>query len=89
MALGATRPDILRLVLASALRLIAPGVLLGLALSLALSRALSSLLFNLGPRDPLAFAFITCLLVAVAVLASLIPGVSAARVDPVVALRSE
>jgi len=89
MALGATRPDILRLVLASALRLIAPGVLLGLALSLALSRALSSLLFNLGPRDPLAFAFITCLLVAVAVLASLIPGVSAARVDPVVALRCE
>jgi putative ABC transport system permease protein len=89
VALGATRPDILRLILTSALRLIAPGVLLGLALALALSRVLSSLLFNLGPRDPLAFAFVTGILVVVAILASLIPGVAAARVDPIVALRRE
>jgi predicted permease len=89
MALGATRIDIVRLVLGSALRLIAPGVLLGLALSLALSRFLSSLLFNLGPRDPLAFVSVTGLLVVVALLASLIPGASAARVDPIVALRCD
>jgi ABC-type antimicrobial peptide transport system permease subunit len=89
MALGATRIAIVRLVLASAVRLIAPGVLLGLALALALSRFLSSLLFNLGPHDPLAFVSVTGLLAVVAILASLIPGASAARVDPIVALRCE
>jgi len=51
MAVGASRPTSLRLVLANALRLIVPGVLLGLVLALALSRVLSSLLFNVAPHD--------------------------------------
>ncbi len=89
MAVGASRADILRLVLASALRLIVPGVFLGLLLALAFSRVLSSLLFNVAPHDPLAFAAVTGLLILVALLASLIPGGSATRVNPTVALRCD
>jgi predicted permease len=89
MAVGASRADILRLVLASALRLIVPGVLAGLVLAVALSRVLSSLLFNVAPHDPVAFAGVTCLLILVALAASLIPGSSATRVNPTVALRCD
>jgi predicted permease len=89
MAVGASQIDILRLVLASALRLIVPGVLLGLALALMLSRVLSSLLFNVGPHDPAVFAGVTGLLILVALLATLIPGGSAVRVNPTVALRCD
>jgi putative ABC transport system permease protein len=89
MAVGATRTDILRLVLESALRLIVPGTLIGLVLALTLSRVLSSLLFNVGPHDPVAFSCMTGLLILVALLATLIPGASATRIDPTVALRVE
>ena len=89
MALGALQADILRLVLANALRLVVPGVLLGLVLALPLSRLLSSLLFNVGPHDPMAFTAITGLLILVALLATLIPATSAARVNPTVALRCD
>jgi len=89
MALGASRADIAQLVLSNALRLIVPGVLLGLTLALALSRVLSSLLFNVRPHDPAAFAAITALLVSISFLAALIPGSSAARVNPTVALRCD
>ena len=89
MAVGASRTDILRLVLANALWLIIPGVFLGLALALALSRVLSSLLFNIGPNDPLTFAEMAGLLILVALLATLIPGNSATRVNPTVALRCD
>jgi len=89
MAVGASRAGILRLVLANALRLIAPGVLLGLVLALALSRVLSGLLFNVPPHDPVAFAAVTGLLILVALVASLIPGSSATRVNPVIALRCD
>ena len=89
MAVGASRVDILRLVLANALRLIVPGVLLGLALALALSRVLSSLLFNIAPHDPATFAAVTGSLILVALLATLIPGSSATRVNPAVALRCD
>jgi putative ABC transport system permease protein len=89
MAMGATRANILRLVLKSALRLIVPGTLIGLGLALSLSRVLSSFLFKVDPHDPLAFVCVTGLLIVVAQLAALIPGVSATRVDPTVALRAE
>ena len=89
MAVGASQSDILRLVLANALRLIVPGVFLGLVLALVLSRLLSSLLFNVGPHDPVTFAGVTGLLILVALLAALIPGSSATRVNPTVALRCD
>jgi putative ABC transport system permease protein len=89
MAVGASRADILRLVLANALRLIAPGVFFGLVLAFALSRVLSSLLFNVAPHDPVAFAGVTGLLILVAFLATLVPASSATRVNPTVALRCD
>jgi ABC-type antimicrobial peptide transport system permease subunit len=89
MAVGASRADILRLVLGNALRLIVPGVLLGLALALAFSRVLESLLFNVASHDPVTFAGVTGLLTLVALLATLIPASSATRVDPTVALRCD
>ena len=89
MALGATRADILRLVMMSGLRLILAGAFVGLIASLALSRFLSSLLFSVGPHDPFAFGFVTLLLVWSALVATLIPATFASGVNPTVALRSE
>ena len=89
MAMGANRADILRLVIGSGLRLIFPGMLAGLLLSLAVSRLLSSLLFNIGPHDPVAFGAVTLLLMAVCFLATLVPAATATAVSPSEALRSE
>jgi putative ABC transport system permease protein len=89
MAVGASRADILRLVLANAVRLIVPGAFLGLVLALMLSRLISSLLFNVSPRDPVAFVGVTGLLILAALLASLIPGGVATRVNPMAALRCD
>jgi putative ABC transport system permease protein len=89
MAIGATRADILRLVLHSALLMIVPGILAGIILAFTMTRMLSSLLFNTGPHDPAAFCGVTALLVLVTLLATLIPARSAMYVDPTVALRSE
>jgi predicted permease len=89
MAVGASQADILRLVLANALRLIVPGALLGLVLAAALSSVLQTLLFNVSAHDPATFAAVTGLLILVALLATLIPGRSATRVNPTVALRCD
>jgi putative ABC transport system permease protein len=89
MALGATRADILTLVMKSGLRLILAGTFVGLLAALALSRFLSSLLFSVGTHDPFVFAIVTLLLVFVALIATLIPAASAVRVDPTVSLRCE
>jgi putative ABC transport system permease protein len=89
MALGASRGDILRLVMGRSLRLIVCGTLAGLIAAVAASRVLSSLLFSVGPRDPVSYGLVVMLLVCVGLVASLIPARSATRVDPAVALRSE
>jgi putative ABC transport system permease protein len=89
IALGASRGNVLRLVMGKSLRLIFWGTLIGLLSALAVSRVLSSLLFSIGPHDPVTFAFVTLLLVLVALAATLIPARSATRVDPIVALRCD
>jgi ABC-type antimicrobial peptide transport system permease subunit len=89
IALGATRRDILRLVIGTSLRLISLGTLIGLIAALTVSRVLSSLLFSIGPHDPVTFVLVTLVLVFVAIAATLIPASSAARVDPIVALRCD
>jgi len=89
IALGATRANILRLVLAQGARVTAIGVALGIAGSLALTRAIRSLLFGLRPGDPATLAAVALLLIAVAFLACYLPARRASRVDPNVALRYE
>lgn len=87
MALGASKADIVRLVLASAMYMILPGTIIGLALSFGLSQVLSSLLFRVRPHDAATFFGATILLITVTAIASLIPAIAATRVDPMTALR--
>jgi putative ABC transport system permease protein len=89
MALGASRGDVLRLVMGKSVRLVLWGTVVGLVASLAASRVLTSLLFSVGPHDPVAFGLVTLLLVVVALAATLIPAKSATKVDPMVALRCD
>ncbi|HZF41248.1 MAG TPA: ABC transporter permease [Blastocatellia bacterium] len=89
MALGARHRDALWLVLREALALVCAGVVIGLLASLAATRTASTLLFGLNPNDPPTIAAATLLLLAVAALAGYLPARRAARVDPMVALRSE
>jgi ABC-type antimicrobial peptide transport system permease subunit len=65
------------------------GVAIGLVGALMLSRFLTSLLFDVKPTDPLAYIVVSLLLLGVAVLASYLPARRAARIDPIIALRSE
>jgi predicted permease len=89
MALGATRGNLLRLVLGRALVLAASGVAAGLAASFALTGLLVNFLFGIKPSDPLTFLEVSALLLLVALAASFVPAVRATRVDPLVAMRCE
>jgi putative ABC transport system permease protein len=89
MALGADRSNILRLVMSRSLRLIVSGTALGLVAAFAATRVLSSLLYRIGPHDPVIFGLVTLALILVALVAALIPARSATRVDPIVALRCD
>jgi predicted permease len=87
VALGASKEDILRLVLGQGFRLTLIGVAIGLAASFALTRYLSILLLGVTSTDAITFLSVTGLLCAVALVACFIPTRRAMRVDPLVALR--
>jgi predicted permease len=89
MALGASRLNILRLILWQGGRLIVIGGVVGIGVALALARVLKGMLFSIGPYDPLSFVSVALLLAVVAFAATLIPARSAMNVDPMVALRHE
>jgi predicted permease len=89
MAVGADRGRIVRMVLGHGTRLAAVGIALGAVISLATARVLSSLLYGISPFDPAAYAVACGLLLAVACLANLVPALSAARIDPLRALKAE
>ena len=89
VALGATRGEVARLVVREALVMTGVGVALGLAAALGLSRFMASVLYEVKPGDPLTYVAVAGILLAVAVLATLIPARRATGVDPLVALRAE
>ncbi len=89
VALGADLARIRRLVLTDGFRLAAAGVGLGLLGALALARVMRTLVYGIDAYDPLTFAGVASVLGAVAVIACWLPARQAARVDPIVALRSE
>jgi putative ABC transport system permease protein len=89
IALGAARPQIIKLVLRQGLVLTLAGLGVGLLGALALTHLLSSMLFEVRPTDPLTFAGVTLVLTAVSLLANCLPARRATKVDPIVALRYE
>jgi putative ABC transport system permease protein len=89
MALGASRRDVLALVVGHGMLLTVAGIAIGLAASYAVTRSMTALLFQVSPHDPSTFAAIVVLLGAVALAASLLPGLRATRVSPIQALRYE
>lgn len=89
MTLGASRGDVLRMILGQGAGLSAIGLGVGLVAAVALTRLMSSMLYSTSADDPLTFVGVALLLVAVALLACYIPARRATRVDPLVALRYE
>ncbi len=89
MALGAEKSDITRMILRRSLLLVTVGVALGVAGALAVTRVLARFLFEVKPTDLPTFLLVAALLVAVALLAGLLPAQRATRVDPLIALRWE
>jgi predicted permease len=89
IAVGAQRSQLLRLVLMEGLRPVLVGLIFGVAASALTTQLLRSMLYGTKPLDPAAFAGAAMMLVAVAVLACLIPAWRASRIDPIQALRTE
>ena len=89
IALGASQRNVLGLVVRRGMALALSGVMIGLAAAFLLTRLIRSLLFGVQATDPITFAAISLLLFFIALLASYIPARRAARIDPMVSLRSE
>jgi len=89
MALGASRSDILRLVLREGILVVTAGLALGLLASLGVTRLMGSLLYGVSYNDLVTLTGVSALLTIVSVIASYIPARRAMRVDPMVALRYE
>ena len=89
MALGATMRDVLRLTLLQGTRLIVAGLVLGLIGALAITRVIGTLLYDVSPADPVSFSAVAVFLLVVGLVASYLPARRAARVDPLIALRTD
>jgi len=89
LALGASRREILRLVVGEGMVLAAIGTVVGLTAALGLTRLMASLLYGVRPADPETLAAVSLLLAGIALLACYIPARRATKVDPMVALRYE
>jgi predicted permease len=88
-ALGGRSGDLLRMVMGEGTRLAGTGLALGLAMAWYLSRFMHGMLFEVEPTDPLTFALLCVLVLAITALATLLPAIRATRVDPMEALRSD
>jgi predicted permease len=89
MVLGGQSRDIRRMVVRDAGRAVLPGIAVGVAAALVLTRFLQGLVYGVSPADPVTFAAVLALLLAVAALASYVPARRATRVDPMLAIRGD
>jgi putative ABC transport system permease protein len=89
LALGALPRDVFRLVVGRGMLLALAGASVGVAAAFWLTRSIEALLFQIRPTDPVTFALVVVILLAVALLACYVPARRATRVDPVIALRYE
>jgi putative ABC transport system permease protein len=89
VALGATSRDVVAQFLKRALLIVAVACGAGLGLSLLFARFLSGMLYGVSPSDPVTLTAVVAVVVGAAALAAIVPAVSAARVDPMQALREE
>jgi putative ABC transport system permease protein len=86
-AIGATQADILRQVTGEGVGLAGIGVIAGIAAAFGASRLLTSVLYGVGPNDPASFALVSLLLILLAAMASILPAIRAASIDPSTVLR--
>jgi ABC-type antimicrobial peptide transport system permease subunit len=86
MALGARRGEIVRMVVRQGMSVALTGIAAGVTAALGITRLMKTLLFDVKPNDPLTFAAVAIALTTAALMASCIPAVKAARVDPLLAL---
>jgi predicted permease len=89
VALGAERLDVLMLIEKQGIRLSIVGLAIGLAAAVGVSRVLSSLLYGIGPTDPVTYVGVSVLMIVMTLLSCYIPARRAMKVDPMVALRYE
>jgi putative ABC transport system permease protein len=89
VALGASRVDILRMVLGQSILIVGVGIVVGLGISLAATRLISGLLVGVSSTDPVTFVSVVALLALVAIVACWLPAHRATRVNPLIALRYE
>ena len=89
MAVGATRGEVLRLVLGEAAKLVGIGICVGLAGATLLARLIASLLYGVAPLDAATLASVSILLAVVALVAAYVPSRRAANADPMDSLRYE
>jgi predicted permease len=89
LALGATKGRILRLILAEGLRLVTTGALVGVAASVGLTHLIAAQLYGVSPRDPFAITAAVLFMFAIVLVASWIPAMRAAKIDPGVALHAD
>ncbi len=89
VAIGATRGQIVSMILAQGLRVSLYGVIGGILTAIALTRFLEALLYGVAATDSLTFAMVTALVLGVAVLAAAFPAWRATRIDPVKSLRAD
>jgi putative ABC transport system permease protein len=88
MALGATVPSVVRMILTEGLLVSGAGLVVGLCMSLGVSPVLQSQLYGISAADPITLAGVTAVLLAATSLASLVPSIRGARINPATALRS-
>jgi predicted permease len=89
LALGAGRSSVMRMVMSEGVRLVGPGIAIGLGLALASARLLGSLLFEVSAVDPLTYLSVAFVLAVVALVAICVPALRAMRVDPLASIRNE